>query len=366
MILGVMASSVAGCGSVATSSVKRAVPPVETGAEAKPTIDEAEAPSIARDMPAADTYERLGDTYARQGNRPLALLQYDRALKAAPRHTRVRHKKYVLYLADGLHADAVAGFRALVRDDPHDAQAWEGLGRALLQEERELDAEEALRQAVQEDARLWRAHALLGWLYEQRREYGRAVTAYRTALELKPDRWALRNNLGHAYFLLGDYRRAIEAFESAKAQGYAEAIVQNNLGLALAKTGAYREALAAFRLGGTEAHAFTNLGLVYLEAGQTAHAVACFQKAIDANPQFDQRATEQLAMAQSLLRKEGAGRALRPEQGGECLFVTGEASFVKRFGFQVTKRIGSANVKSETSNQKLARCHWARLKISPS
>ena len=314
MLLGLMTSSMAGCGSGATSSVKSSVPSVDTSTEPKQKIDEPDAPSIARDTPAADEYEQLGDTYVRQGNWTLAVLQYDHALKSAPRHARVRHKKYLLYLANGLHADAIAGFRSLVRDEPHDSHAWEGLGRSLLQGGQEMKAEDALRQAVQENARLWRAHALLGMLYNLHQEHGKAVSAYRTALELKPDRLELRNNLGHAYYLMGDYRQAIEEFESAKKRGYSEATIHNNLGLALAKTGMYRDALAAFRLGGTEPQAFNNLGNVYLEAGQAAHAVVCFQKAIDANPKFDQQANEQLTVAQSVLRQERTRRTLRPEQ----------------------------------------------------
>lgn len=315
IFLGLMASSVTGCGFGATSSVKSSLSSVDTRAETKQETDEAEASSIARDTPAADEYEQLGDTYVRQGNWTLALLQYDHALKSAPRHARVRHKKYLLFLANGLHADATVGFRGLVREQPHDAHAWEGLGRSLLQAGQEVKAEEALRRAVQENTRLWRAHALLGVLYDLRQEHGWAVSAYRTALELKPDRLELRNNLGRAYYLMGDYRKAIEEFELAKTRGYSGATMHNNLGLALAKTGAYRDALAAFRLGGTEPQAFNNLGIVYLEAGQAAHAVVCFQKAIDANPKFDLRANEQLTVAQSVLRQERTRRTLRPEQG---------------------------------------------------
>lgn len=314
ILLGLTASIVAGCGFGATASVKPSSASGDRNTETTRDTEEAEAPSVARDRPAADEYEQLGDTYVRQGNWTVALLQYDRALKSAPRHARVRHKKYLLFLANGLHADAVAGFRALAREQPHDPHAWEGLGRALFQAGQETQAEEALRRAVQENARLWRAHALLGVLYDLRREHGRAVAAYRAALELKPDRLDVRNNLGHAYYLMGDYRRAIEEYTVATKRGYSEATIHNNLGLALAKAGAYREALAAFRLGGTEPQAFNNLGIVYLEAGQAADAVVCFRKAIDANPKFDQRANEQLAFAQSVLRQERTRRTLRPEQ----------------------------------------------------
>ncbi len=313
ILLGLTASSVAGCGFGAAASVKNSPTSTDRRAETPRDTDEAEAPSMARETPAADEYEQLGDTYVRQGNWTLALLQYDHALKAAPRHARVRHKKYLLFLANGLHADAVAGFRALVREEPHDPHAWEGLGRSLLQAGQEAQAEEALHRAVHENARLWRAHALLGVLYDLRQEHSRAVSAYRTALDLKPDRLELRNNLGRAYYLMGDYRKAIEEYTLARKRGYSEGPIHNNLGLALAKTGAYKDALTAFRLGGTEPQAFNNLGIVYLEAGQAADAVVCFRKAIDANPKFDQRANEQLAVAQSVLRQEQTRRTLRPE-----------------------------------------------------
>lgn len=309
-----MAVHVAGCGSSAASSANRAMTSVETSGDPAQNTDMAEIPSIARATPVADEYERLGDAYVRQGNRTLALRQYDHALQSAPRHARVRHKKYLLYLTNGLHAEAVAGFRELVREKPSDARAWEGLGRSLLHAGQEREAEDALRQAVQADGRLWRAHSLLGMLHERRHAYEHAVSAYRTALELKPDRPELHNNLGRAYYLIGDHRRAIEEFESAKAHGYSAATVHNNLGLALAKTGAYREALDSFRRGGAESQAFYNIGVVYFDAGKAAEAAICFQNAIDANPKFDRRATEQLAAAQAVLRRERTGRTLRPEQ----------------------------------------------------
>jgi Flp pilus assembly protein TadD len=307
--------SMFGCGAGAASSVKGSVSSAETRAEPKQKIDEPDAPSIARDTPAADEYEQLGDTYVRQGNWTLALLQYDHALKSSPHHPRVRHKKFLLYLANGLHADAIAGFRALVRDEPHDSHAWEGLGRSLLQGGEEVKAEEALRHAIEENARLWRAHALLGVLHDFRQEHDQAVSSYRTALELKPDRLELRNNVGHAYYLMGDYRKAIEEFEEAKKRGYTEATIHNNLGLALAKTGAYKDALTSFGLGGTEPQALNNIGIVYFEAGQVAHALVCFQKAIDTNPKYDQRANEQLTMAQSVLKQERTRLNHRQEQG---------------------------------------------------
>lgn len=318
ILLGLMVSSVTGCGVGATSSAKSALSSADARVDARQGTEAAEAPSVAQDTPAADGYEQLGDTYVRQGNWPLALLQYDHTLKSAPRHARVRHKKLLVYLANGLYADAIAGFRVLVRDEPHDSHAWEGLGRSLLQAGQEAEAEEALRRAVQENARLWRAHALLGVLYNRRQDHGQAVEAYRTALELKPDRLELRNNLGRAYYLMGDYRKAIEEYTLARKRGYSEAIIHNNLGLALAKTGAYKDALAAFRLGGTESQAFNNLGIVYLEAGQAAHAVVCFRKAIDANPKFDQRTNEQLAVAQSVLGQERTRQTLRPEHGANA------------------------------------------------
>jgi Flp pilus assembly protein TadD len=315
ILLGLMAMGVTGCGSGAASWLKDSSPSADTSAEAKQKIDEPDAPSIAQDTPAADEYEQLGDTYVRQGNWTLALLQYDRALKSAPRHDRVRHKKYLLFLANGLHADAIAGFRSLVREQAHDASAWEGLGRSLLQAGQEAKAEEALRQAVQENRQLWRAHTLLGVLYDLRQEHDLAVSAYRAALELKPDHLELRNNLGRSYYLRGDYRKALEEFEFAQKGGYSEAAFHNNLGLALAKTGAYRDALAAFRLGGAEPQALSNLGIMYLDAGQASNAVVCFQKAIEVNPKFDQRANDQLTVAQSVLQQERTRRTLRPEQG---------------------------------------------------
>jgi len=68
----------------------------------------------------------------------------------------------------------------------------------------------------------------------------------------------------------------------------------------LAELGRYREALEAFRKGGNEAQAYNNLGCIYLEKGKFQKAITCFEKAIEINPDFYARASENLIKARTV------------------------------------------------------------------
>jgi tetratricopeptide (TPR) repeat protein len=73
--------------------------------------------------------------------------------------------------------------------------------------------------------------------------------------------------------------------------------VYNNLGIALSNLKRYNQALEAFRKGGTEAQAYNNLGVVYLEHGKFEKASDCFEKAIRIDPKFYIIANENLKKA---------------------------------------------------------------------
>jgi tetratricopeptide (TPR) repeat protein len=115
------------------------------------------------------------------------------------------------------------------------------------------------------------------------------------------------NNLGLAYALSGDHEAAIQAYEQAAAAGSATPKLYNNLGVAYAQRQRYADALDSFKKATDEPRAYNNLGVTLLGLGNPKQAAACFEKAIETNPQFYEKATDNLRQARQTLEKEANG-----------------------------------------------------------
>jgi Flp pilus assembly protein TadD len=254
------------------------------------------------EMTAAE-YERLGDTYLRQGNINMAYLQYDKALRMEPSQTRVRYKVGLLFLKKGLPDEALTEFEAILQHDATFALAYEGVGQTLLKQSKHADAEKYFRHALALNPELWQCHNFLGILYDQQQRYDAAIAEYRSALALKPEQGFLLNNLGMSYYFKGDYEEAVQAFTEALRTAPDQNKIQNNLGLALAKLGREQDALEAFKNGGDEAKAYNNLGVIYLGEKRYQEAIAAFERAVQLSPSYYQKANENLKAARQALAR---------------------------------------------------------------
>jgi Flp pilus assembly protein TadD len=249
----------------------------------------------------AEEYTMAGDTYLLQHNLPMAFVQYDKALRLAPRQLSLRYKKGLILLQRHLAREALREFQDILHTDETFALAYEGCGQALLLLGDIPQAEHMLQRAIALDASLWKAHQLAGMIYDHQRRFDAAIASYTAALALKKDEGSLYNNLGVSYHRKGDYDNAVRAFEKALHMGDADARVSNNLGLSLAKLGRYQDALVAFTRGGDQAKAQNNLGVIYLTAGKYREAVAAFEKALQLSPRYYATASENLRIAQQAL-----------------------------------------------------------------
>lgn len=244
-----------------------------------------------------EEYARLGDTYRQQGNLSMAFTHYDRSLRLDPAQVETRSKLAELYMTKDRFKEAYDQFHIILDYDLEYAPAFEGMGRALFEQENLEGAEYHLKKALALDPQLWRACAYLGMVYDRQGKHTEAIIEYRLALRLKPGEPSLYNNLGVAYFLNEQYSSAVKALLQALEHGAISKKVYNNLGRALGRMGQYEEAWQAFRKGTNEPHAYNNLGMVYIETGQYPKAIACFQKAIELSETYYTKANSNLAMA---------------------------------------------------------------------
>jgi Flp pilus assembly protein TadD len=226
---------------------------------------------FSKKLPAmtADEYEMMGDSLLSKGNLHLAF-QSDAAIKQ---------------------------FKVVLQKNPDHAAAYEGIGRAFFQKQYYEFAEKHFRKALELDPSLWKSRNFLGNIYDYRAKYEKAIHEYKNALELKPKNGVLYNNLGVSYALAGKNSKAVAAFNKALSVKYTKSKVYNNLGLALANLGRYAEALESFKKSGSEARAYNNLGCIYLSKGMIKEAVHCFEKAIEIDPVFYAKASENLNRA---------------------------------------------------------------------
>lgn len=244
-------------------------------------------------------YERLGDTQLMRGDLYGAYMCYDKALRLKPERIELEYKKGLTLLKSGNGKEAAKQFQTVLDAVPGHALSHEGMGRALLVQNKVAESKPFFIRAIRLDEGLWRSHNCLGMVYDREGRQKAAVAAYKRAIELNPNDGSIYNNLGMSYLQAEAYMEALKAFQQAVLRKYATERTYNNIGLALAYLGYHQGAFEAFKKAGGEARAYNNLGCFYMETGQLKKAVACFEKAIAAEPSYYARANENLKKAKA-------------------------------------------------------------------
>ncbi len=77
----------------------------------------------------SEGFERMGDFYVRQGNLPMAFLQYDKALRLDRNRPDIHYKMGRLFLEKGMTEEAQNEFLEVLKINSQHAQAlkaWDG------------------------------------------------------------------------------------------------------------------------------------------------------------------------------------------------------------------------------------------------
>jgi len=248
-----------------------------------------------------DDYEKLGDAHLQQGDLQMAKVQYEKVLQASSERIPARYKLAVIYLEKGQSQDAYNQFHQILDYDLSFAPAYEGMGRALLKMEKDGEAEQEFQAALLYDSELWTSTNYLGIVADRRHAHKEAIRMYEVALEKKANNPAILNNLGMAYYLDQQYEEAVRTFQQALQSGGNNDKIANNLGMTLAKIGHYDLAYDAYSRGLEPAKAYNNLGVAFLEEKKFARASRCFEKAMEVQPTFYEKAKENLALSNRML-----------------------------------------------------------------
>ena len=79
-----------------------------------------------------DELERSGDALFKNGDFPMAFVQYERLLRLDPENTSVLYKKGRTLLAGKMHEEAIKAFQEVLDREPDHAMAHAGIGQAYF------------------------------------------------------------------------------------------------------------------------------------------------------------------------------------------------------------------------------------------
>ncbi|MFV0348147.1 MAG: tetratricopeptide repeat protein [Halodesulfovibrio sp.] len=258
---------------------------------------EPEQQNLTKDQADARESFMRGLAYANQGREELALEQYSRAAMQDPTLMQARYQRGLLLLEKQLPAPALEEFKAVMQLSPDFAPGYASAGRVYFLNGLYPEAEKLFDKALQIDPELLDAYDHLGAIHNYNKQYEKALGTFQKALMINPNASYLYNNLGLAYSMLGRDADAVESFRKAVMQGAPSPKAYNNMGLALCRLGKYREGLEAFRAASGEAAGWTNLGYFFVLDGQYTRAIKSFEKAIELEPTYYERAAENLKRA---------------------------------------------------------------------
>lgn len=256
-----------------------------------------EQQNLTKDQSDARESFMRGLAYANQGRQELALEQYSRAAMLDPNLMQARYQRGLLLLEKNLPAPALEEFKAVMQISPDYAPGYASAGRVYFLNGLYPEAEKLFDKALQIDPELLDAYDHLGAIHNYNKQYEKALGTFQKALLINPNASYLYNNLGLAYSMLGRDADAVEAFRKAVMQGAPSSKAYNNMGLALCRLGKYREGLEAFRAASGEAAGWNNLGYFFFLDGQYTRAIKSFEKAIELEPTYYERAAENLKRA---------------------------------------------------------------------
>jgi Flp pilus assembly protein TadD len=286
VILGVIVSGAAGCGSEestltigdASQPGLQAVP-VERGSLAvvdseaageKDEIDPATLPPSLRPDPAPVSNVTYGDAERvfRTGDYVGAAELFEAYAIRMPQNPWGHYMLGISAWRAGDHPRAEAALRRTVEVDAKHRKGLLNLGRVLLEQRRASDALDFVLEVVALDPELGEGWRVLGNAHAELGMTDDAAEAYRRAIELDPqDAWTM-NNLGLLRVQSGEYDLALAPLARATELEPGVATFQNNLGVALERAGHMAHAADAFRaaLASEETHPKALVSLERVEA----------------------------------------------------------------------------------------------------
>ncbi len=190
----------------------------------------------------------------------------------------------------GRYRLAEQSYRAIVAEDPNDADALHLLGVLAFQHGHPDQAVRLISRAIAIHPDTAAYHANLAEVYRSLGRWNEAIAACHMALQFEPDCVEAHNNLGLVLMVQKQFTQAESHFRDALRARPDFAPAANNLGSALREQKRRAEALLAYReavrLGPQNPESHNNLGQLLLEEGEVDEALVHCREALRLNSQF--------------------------------------------------------------------------------
>ncbi|MBK8480159.1 MAG: tetratricopeptide repeat protein [Proteobacteria bacterium] len=208
---------------------------------------------------------------------------------------------------EGDYDRALPQLRGLLAQYPRDPGLRLLLGIVLREKQMHGPALAELKLVVRWRPDSARAHAALGVLLDQLSRHDEAERHHRRAVALRPGVAAYHNNLGFCLFLNRRRPEAKEELELAIRLDPTLRRAYNNLGFVRGLDDDEEEALRAFRQAGSQAMAWTNMGLVAELRGRPQRARLYYERALREQPGFSAAQRNLRALEPQVDRNDAAG-----------------------------------------------------------
>jgi len=180
------------------------------------------------------------------------------------------------YLEQGRYDEAKKSFTEMIKIDPNDAQAYNGLGEAYREMDQWDEALKRYKEAIRIDPDNSNGYTGLGDVYRDMGKYDEAIKCYKEAIRIDPDNSRGYYKLGRVYDEQGKYDEALKWCKEAvridpdNSRGFVE------LAGVYEKQGKYDEALKWYNKSVKKdsffACAYEGLGMVYRKLGKISQA----------------------------------------------------------------------------------------------
>src|SRR5579862_73082 len=193
--------------------------------------------SVANDPRYADAHFRLGIALEKLGNISGALTAYDRATKLEPSLTEAWFRAGALVYTLGNREVAIGCFRRAGEAGGRTSFGRLGRARALLTEDRNEEAEQALRETLVADPGNAMAYELLGGLLAEFGRFDQARACFERAIAIAPQLTGSYYDLVRCRTLTNRDRGLLEEMQAALATPGLEAPQRLRVHLAIGKAG---------------------------------------------------------------------------------------------------------------------------------
>jgi tetratricopeptide (TPR) repeat protein len=236
----------------------------------------------------ANSHDGLGSAFYQKRRLDEAIIQYQKALEIKPDFARAHNDLGVCLLQAGRVNEAITQFQRALEIKPDFAAAHNNLGSTLVQLGRVNEAITQFQRALEIKPDFAAAHNNLGLSLLQTGRVNEAITQFQRALEIKPDFAEAHYNLGDSLLQIGRVNEAITQFQRALEIKPDYAAAHNSLGDSLLQIGRVNEAIIQFQRSleiQQNYSAYYNLGRAFRQKGMATEAMACYEKAVELQPQ---------------------------------------------------------------------------------